>query len=425
MKYHIWTIGCQMNKADSRHAAQELKALGYVPSKSADDADLILLNTCVVRQSAENKVYGRLSSLKPIKRNNPEAIIAVVGCLVEEDSTSLQQRFPFVDAFLRPSDMEGLIRFVTDRLGRERYQVAHPASQVPVSCYVPVVHGCDNFCTYCVVRLRRGRERSHPVAEIVEEVQCLTELGAREVTLLGQNVDAYGHDLPGRPDLADLLHAVHEIDNLWRIRFLTSHPNGMSEKIIEAVATLDKVCEHIELPVQAGHDRTLKRMARGYTTEQYRHLVSKIRERVPGVALATDVIVGFPGETEEHFEATYKLLAEERFDVVHVAAYSLRPGTAAARLDNDVSPTEKDRRRRLIEELQQQIASEINHDLLKSTTEVLIEEKHKGKWKGRTRTNKLVFFEDDGDWKGRLAQAEIIWAGPWSMQGKLTAPHLI
>jgi tRNA-2-methylthio-N6-dimethylallyladenosine synthase len=425
MKYHIWTIGCQMNKADSWRAAEELEALGYVPSKSADTADLILLNTCVVRQSAEDKVYGRLSSLKPLKRDNPEAIIAVVGCLVEEDSTSLQQRFPFVDVFLPASDIEGLMRFVTDRSSGEGYHAADPVSQIPVSCYVPVMHGCDNLCTYCIVRLRRGREHSRPVAEIVEEVQCLAERGAREVTLLGQNVDAYGHDLPGRPDLADLLRAVHEIDNLWRIRFLTSHPNDMSERIIEAAAGLDKVCEHIELPVQAGHDLTLKRMARGYIVDQYRRLVATIRERTPGVALATDVIVGFPGETEEHFQATYELLTQERFDVVHVAAYSPRPGTAAARLKDDVSPEEKDRRRRLIEELQQEIATEINHRLLESTTEVLVEEKHKGKWKGRTRTNKLVFFEDEGDWRGKLAQVRITWAGPWSMQGKLKVPHPI
>ncbi len=423
MKYHIWTIGCQMNKADSWRAAEELEALGYVPSKRAEDADLILLNTCVVRQSAEDKVYGRLSSLKPLKQHNPDASIAVLGCLVEEDTTPLQERFPFVDVFLPPSDIEGLMRFVADRLGYVRDQVDDEALTVPVSCYVPVVHGCDHFCTYCIVRLRRGRELSRPTAEIVEEVQCLVERGAREVTFLGQNVDAYGHDLPGRPGLADLLLAVHDIDNLWRIRFLTSHPKDMSERIIEAVEVLDKVCEHIELPVQAGHDLTLKRMARGYTVEQYRRLVARIRERVPGVALATDVIVGFPGEAGEHFQATYQLLAEERFDVVHVAAYSPRPGTPAARLEDDVPPEEKERRRQVTEQLQEQIATEINHEFVGSITEVLVEEEHRGKWKGRTPTNKLVFFEDEGDWRGKLVQVEVTWAGPWSMQGELKAPH--
>jgi tRNA-2-methylthio-N6-dimethylallyladenosine synthase len=261
------------------------------------------------------------------------------------------------------------------------------------------------------------------VLEILDEVRCMAQRGAREVTLLGQNVDAYGHDLPDQPDLADLLRAVHQVDGLWRVRFLTSHPNDMSERIIQAVAELDKVCEHIELPVQAGHDLTLKRMARGYTVDQFRNLVQRIRERAPAVAIATDVIVGFPGETEDHFQATYNMLAEERFDVVHVAAYSPRPGTAAARLDDDVPSEEKDRRRQLIEEQQRNIAGQLNHELLESTTEVLIEEKHKGKWKGRTRTNKLLFFEDGGDWRGKLAQVKITWAGPWSMQGKLTLPH--
>jgi len=255
--------------------------------------------------------------------------------------------------------------------------------------------------------------------EIVEETECLVKRGAREVTLLGQNVDAYGHDLPGQPDLADLLTAVHGIEDLWRIRFLTSHPADMTERIIDAVASLPKVCEHIEIPVQSGNDAVLKRMIRSYTVDQYRRLVAKIRQRIPEVSLATDVIVGFPGETVEQFMNTYRLLEEIRFDTVHVAAYSPRPGTAASRLPDDVTPEEKACRRRIIEELQEDIAGEINQWLLGETVEVLVEEKHKGKWKGRTRTHKLVFFEDDRDWQGKLAQVKITWAGPWSMQGKL------
>jgi tRNA-2-methylthio-N6-dimethylallyladenosine synthase len=285
-----------------------------------------------------------------------------------------------------------------------------------------VIEGCDNRCTYCIVRLRRGRERSRPIDDTVEEVRRLVSLGSREVTLLGQNVDAYGHDLPGQPDLADLLRAIHTIDDLWRIRFLTSHPNDMSAWIIETAAELGKVCEHIELPVQAGHDHTLKRMGRGYTVTQYRHLLKRIRESIPGVAVATDIIVGFPGETRDHFYATYDLLAEERFDMVHVAAYSPRPGTPAARLGDDVPASEKERRRRLVEELQTSVASDINQRLLGSPVEVLVEEKHRGRWKGRNRGNKLVFFEDDGDWRGRLAQVRITWAGPWSLRGEIIAP---
>jgi tRNA-2-methylthio-N6-dimethylallyladenosine synthase len=423
VKYHIWTIGCQMNQADSRRAAEELDSLGWTSTSQPSEADLVLLNTCVVRQGAEDKAIGRLNSLKPLKRRDAPATLVVMGCLVGEDTVALQGRFPFVDLFLRPSDVEGLIGFARERWGSGRPGGVEVARDVPVCCYVPVMEGCGNHCTYCIVRLRRGRERSRPEAEIAEEVRSLVQRGAREVTLLGQNVDAYGHDLPGEPDLADLLSAVHQIDGLWRIRFLTSHPSDMSDRIIAAAAGLEKVCEHIELPVQAGHDLTLQRMARGYTVAEYQGLLRRIRERLPGVSVATDVIVGFPGETGEHFHSTCQLLAEERFDVVHVAAYSPRPGTPAARLEDDVPPPEKERRRRVVEELQQEIASEINVPLLGSTVEVLVEEKHRGRWKGRTRGNKLVFFEDEGDWQGRLAQVEITWAGPWSLQGKIKAPQ--
>jgi tRNA-2-methylthio-N6-dimethylallyladenosine synthase len=423
VKYHLWTIGCQMNQADSWRAGEELDALGWQPTPKPEEADLVILNTCVVRQSAEDRVYGRLSSLKPLKRHDRQAAIVVMGCLVGEDTIALEQTFPFVDLFLRPSDVEGLLHFVVETWGAGSSSPAATPQTVPVCCYVPVMEGCDNHCTYCVVRLRRGLVRSRPMETIAEEVRSLVERGAREVTLLGQNVDAYGRDLPGQPDLADLLRIVHEIDDLWRIRFLTSHPSDMSQRIIDTIAELERVCEHIELPVQSGDDIILQRMARGYTVGEYRGLLSRLRERVPGLSVATDVIVGFPGETEEQFKATFDLLAEARFDVVHVAAYSLRPGTPAARLPDDVPSLEKERRRQLLEELQQRIASEINSRLRKSTAKVLVEEDHKGKWKGRTRTNKLVFFEDARDWRGKLALVDIAWTGPWSMQGEVRASH--
>jgi tRNA-2-methylthio-N6-dimethylallyladenosine synthase len=423
VKYHIWTIGCQMNQADSRRAAEGLDSLGWTSTPRPSEANLVLLNTCVVRQSAEDTAVGRLSSLKPLKGRNPQAALVVMGCLVGDDTAALERRFPFVDLFLRPSDVEGLIGYARERWGTGQPGGVEIAQDVPVCCYVPVMEGCNNHCTYCVVRLRRGRERSRPVEKVVQEVRSLIERGAREVTLLGQNVDAYGHDLSGQPDLADLLSAVHHVDGLWRVRFLTSHPSDMSDRIIDTVAELEKVCEHIELPVQAGHDLTLQRMARGYTVDQYQGLVERIRERIPDVSVATDVIVGFPGEIEEHFQATCQLLAEQRFDVVHVAAYSPRPGTPAARVQDDVPPPEKERRRRVVEELQQEIASEINGHLLGSTVEILVEGKHRGKWKGRTRGNKLVFFEDEANWRGKLVQVEITWAGPWSLQGAVRAPR--
>jgi tRNA-2-methylthio-N6-dimethylallyladenosine synthase len=284
--------------------------------------------------------------------------------------------------------------------------------------------------------LRRGAEISRPVHEIVAEVQDLVVRGVKEVTLLGQNVDSYGHDLPplyparegdegaggyGKrpPDLVDLLEAVHEIDGLHRIRFLTSHPADMAERLIETVARLPKVCEHMEVPVQSGDDTVLRRMGRGYSAAQYRDLVARIR-RIPDVGVVTDVIVGFPGETEEQFQATYRLLEDLRFDMVHVAAYSPRPGTPAERLPDDVPPEEKERRRKAVDDLQERIVGEINAQLLGQTVEVLVEGRHKGKWRGRTRTNKLVFFEvGEVDWTGHLAPVRITHTGPWSMQGEV------
>lgn len=416
-RYYIWSIGCQMNDADTARAAEALERMGFSRVADPRQADVLLLNTCVVRQSAEERVRGHLASLKAVKRRRPDAFLAVMGCFVH-DAAQLQKAYPYVDLFLRPSDVEGFVEAVRARVdsGRETLLPPPPA---PVSVYVPVIYGCDHFCTYCIVRLRRGRERSRPVEEIVQEVEDWVRRGAREVTLLGQNVDAYGRDLPGRPDLADLLEAVHGVEGLWRIRFLTSHPADMTDRVIRAVARLPRVCEHFELPVQSGDDVVLKRMVRGYTVAQYRDLVRRIRETVPGASIATDVIVGFPGETEEQFLNTYRLLEEIRFDVVHVAAYSPRPGTAAARLPDDVPPEEKHRRLRMVEELQERISQEINAQLVGTELEILVEGRRGGRWFGRTRTNKLVFFGSPENWMGRLVQVRITHAGPWSLSGEV------
>ena len=436
MKYYLWTIGCQMNFADSRQAAEQLQKIGFRETQKPQDADLILLNTCVVRQSAEDKVVGRLTSLQGLKRHRPDVKLALMGCFVNE-VPGLQQRYPWVDAFIQPSDIAAVLTLAEEEAGSRRLEARSRAqdagnnnTRLPTSAGVPISYGCDHLCTYCIVRLRRGPEVSRPVDEIVAEVQGLVRRGVREVTLLGQNVDSYGRDLsspePGgqdgrrSPDLAALLETVHELDGLERIRFLTSHPADLSQRLIEAAARLPKVCEHMEVPVQSGDDVVLRRMGRGYTAAYFRDLVARIRQAMPGVGLATDVIVGFPGETEDQYQATYRLLEELRFDVVHVAAYSPRTGTPARRLPDDVSPGEKERRRKAIDDLQERIVGEINAQLLGQTVEVLVEERHRGKWRGRTRTNKLVFFGvDERDWTGQLVQVRIAKTGPWSMQGEL------
>ncbi len=430
--YHIWTIGCQMNQADSRRTAAALDALGFRQVARPEDADLVILNSCVVRQSAEDKVTGRLQSLRALKARHPGTALVLMGCLVGDVQT-LRARFPHVDLFLRPSDVEGLLGWVSAQMteatrpcafsGYSTEQGLRTAASLgapaPVSVGVTAMMGCDRHCTYCIVRLRRGPGRSRPPEEIVAEAEALVRSGAREVVLLGQNIDAYGRDLPERPTLASLLRQVHEIPGLLRLRFLTSHPADLEDEVIDTVAALPRVCPHFELPVQAGDDRILRRMGRGHRAADYLALVERIRGRIPDASLATDIIVGFPGETVEEFERTLDLLRTVRFDAVHVACYSVRPGTPAARLPDDVPQEEKERRRRAVEALQEQIVGEINARLLGQEVEVLVEEMHKGKWKGRTPSNKLVFFEHPDDWHGRLVRLRISRAGPWSLQGQM------
>jgi tRNA-2-methylthio-N6-dimethylallyladenosine synthase len=451
-RYHIWTIGCQMNEADSGRVAAELDGLGYTPTKEPEDADVIVLNTCVVRQSAEDRATGRLWSLKPLKTQNPERVIALMGCMVgARPQPGLQARFPFVDVFMPPSDPQPLLNYlrqfdfeeeartIDDRFTHARHlqqedgpgvlqplplqSVRHLSLQgeAPISANVPVVYGCSHACTFCIIPIRRGAERSRPLPDIVEEVHGLITQGVREITLLGQIVDRYGRDFPkARPDLADLLYAVHAVKDLVRIRFLTSHPIYMNDRILSAAAELPKVCEQIEIPVQAGSNAILESMRRGYSREEYRRLVEQVRERIPGAAVHTDVIVGFPGESAEHFQETYDLLAELKLDKAHLAMYSPRPGTVSARrMPDDVSLEEKQRRWQTLDRLQSQVVGDINRRLVGKTVEVLVEDLHKGKWRGRTRTNKLVFFEDQADWRGRLCAVQVSWAGPWSMIGRV------
>jgi tRNA-2-methylthio-N6-dimethylallyladenosine synthase len=409
-----------MNFADAARAQRGLEAMGFAHTPDPRQADVLVLITCVVRQSAENKVIGHLSSLKNVKRHNPDALFIVMGCFVG-DRSALGQRYPYVDAFVLPSDTDAVLQ-----LARQRFPGAARAQglarrETPVAAMVPISEGCDHHCTYCIVTLRRGPQRSRPLSDIVAEVRDWVERGARQVTLLGQNVDAYGQDWPSqRPDLADVLRAVHDIDGLWRIRFLTSHPGEMTDGVIQAVAELSRVCPHFELPVQAGDNTVLKRMGRNYTVGAYRALIAQVRSKVQGCSIATDVIVGFPGETRRQFQATYDLLTEMRFDAVHIAKYSPRPGTPATRLEDDVLPEEKERRRAMLEALQKRIAGEINAALYGQRVEVLTEGRQRHRWMGRTVTNKLVYFEDSIDRRGQLVDVQVTWTGPWSLVGQPT-----
>ncbi|MFN8442439.1 MAG: MiaB/RimO family radical SAM methylthiotransferase [Caldilineaceae bacterium] len=492
-KYHIWTIGCQMNVADSNHVAAELEKIGYSPTDQLDAADVVVLNTCVVRQSAEDKAMGKLGSLKPWKKAKAERKIALMGCMVGiKPSQQLLESYPYVDVFMPPSEAAPLVNHLREEainaemaeIERQqllnRYQLQdeqQPSGTVqsikhlalsgpaPVAAHVPIVYGCSHACTFCIIPFRRGVERSRPIDEIVNEVRGLVDQGVREVTLLGQIVDRYGYDWRGELgnsrtvaaflgdgemkrggdkvtgwqddvpqsairahnghspqsafDLADLLREVHKIDGLWRIRFLTSHPNYMTDRILHAVRDLPKVMEHIEVPIQAGDDDVLETMKRGYTSGDYRQLIQRIREILPTAAIHTDIIVGFCAESVEQFDKTYELMAELKFDKVHLARYSTRPGTVAERrMIDDVPEEEKARRLKVLEELQEQVCTEINSRALGTIVEVLVEDQHKGKWRGRDRRNKLVFIESDLPLRGRLVEAQITWTGAWSMQGR-------
>ena len=463
MKYHVATFGCQMNEADSQRLASALEKLGLRATDAREEADVLVLNTCVVRQGAEDKALSYLHMIKPLKQRRPDVVVGVMGCLVGvRGNTPLKRAFPWVDVFMAPSEPGPLVDFLLQREGkrltetetRQRHALQDgdasflrlPQHEIGkrVTANVPVVYGCSHACTFCIIPFRRGPERSRPIGEIVSEVRSLVAQGVKEVTLLGQIVDRYGYDLLGEDyaikrynpgaasgvpsqnipihtPLVDLLRAVSAIEGLLRVRFLTSHPNWMTDELLDAVRELPKVMPHIEVPVQAGDDEVLARMRRGYTSDDYRRLIMRIRAKLPHASIATDVIVGFCGESEAQFMRTYDLLEELKLDVVHLAKYSPRPQTLAEReMADDVPEAEKERRFRLLEAQHERISNQINQRYLGQTVEVLVEDQHKGKWRGRTPQNKLVFFEDDRrDWRGQLVPVTISWAGAWSMQGSV------
>ncbi|MDX2163116.1 MAG: tRNA (N6-isopentenyl adenosine(37)-C2)-methylthiotransferase MiaB [bacterium] len=443
-QYYIWTFGCQMNTADSQHLASEMERMGYRAAQDPEHADIHVVNTCVVRQSAEDRAMGRLGLLAELKKSQPETVIGVMGCMVGvRDPLHLRKKLPYVDVFLPPSEPAPMVDFLRSRMTEaelidlemrarvQRDQIQDGELILPeheqgnlVTAHVPVVYGCSHACSFCIIPFRRGVERSRSVGEIVAHVRSLALQGVKEITLLGQIVDRYGMDIPDGPDLADLLHQVHDVaeqTGLERIRFLTSHPNWMTDKLLDTVAELPRVMPHIEVPVQAGDDGVLENMKRGYTVAQYRRLIDRIRARIPDVAINTDIIVGFCGETDAQFQNTYDLLAELKLDKVHIARYSPRPNTVSARrMADDVPEAVKKQRSDALEDLLARTSAEINAAWLGRTVSVLVEDQVRGKWRGRTPQNKIVFFEDAAqDWRGKLANVEILWTGPWSMQGRL------
>ncbi len=432
-KAYIKTYGCQMNEYDSEVMAGLLTKDHYQLTSKPEEADLIILNTCYVREKVKQKIYSKLGEIKKLKEKNPHLILGVCGCVAQRRPEEVLQQAPYVDFILGTFNFYRLPLVVRRvRESGERIVDVEERETIPeklpklrknrFSAYVPIMRGCDNFCTYCNVPYVRGRERSRLPEDILREVEELSCQGYKEVTLLGQNVNSYGKGLENRLDFADLLTRINCIEGIERIRFTTSHPKDITDKLIQRMRDLDKVCEHLHLPVQAGSNKVLKRMRRGYTKERYLELVDKIRKTIPQISLTTDIIVGFPGESEQDFQETLDLVRKVEFDGAFTFCYSRIKGTEAAEFEDQLpEEVKKERLRRLIQ-LQREILEKRNKSLVGQKFEVLVEglsKKSSDELQGRTRTNKVVVFKGSPDLVGKLVQVKIVDSSQWALRGEI------
>ncbi len=417
-----------MNTSDSERLSSGFSNMGFEPTADIANADVVVLNTCVVRQSAEDTATGLLGRLGKRMKGNDERMIAVMGCMVGPEQRELKRRFPYVDVWARPQEFEPILETAGMRHGLDPEGCLSGA--VPenpnIASFIPIVHGCDKFCTFCIIPYRRGRENSRSSFDIVHEAEMMVARGVKDITLLGQNVDSYGHDLRPRVDLADLMEQVHEIDGLERIRFQTSHPNDMSIRILEVIRDLPKVCEMINLPFQAGDDTILANMRRGYTSGQYLDKIAQIKEIIPDITLTTDLIVGFTGETDAQFERSMDILRSVEFAKVHTSEYSYREGTFASRkMTDDVDRDVKKARKATVDEFQREIQSKNNAKLIGAKFDVLVEGRKRDKLHGRSRSDKLIYLNvlvDRGNLEplpGQIVQVEIKDSSPWSLESEL------
>jgi len=433
-KYYLETYGCQMNKYDSELVAGILNQYGYSEAISEQESDLILVNTCSVRQHAENRVFGRLDALRLLRQKRPDLIIGVLGCMAIRLQDELLNQKPFVNFVLGPDNY----RVLPDILSKlnngssesqlklaefdnhEIYSELYPNRTSGVSAWVAIMRGCNNFCSYCIVPYVRGRERSRPAKDIIEEIQKLVQENFVEVTLLGQNVNSY---LDGDYDFADLIQMVADVPGLERIRFATSHPKDLSEKLIDTIANHSKICNHLHLPVQSGSDKILKLMNRKYTRSHYLNLLESAREKIPGLGLYTDIIVGFPGEIEKDFEDTVDLVRGVQFDGIFVFKYSPREGTAAYGLEETLTEQEKVLRLQTLNQIQDEITLKRNQQLIGSTQTILVEGSSKkakpNQYMGRTDSNKIVVFKGDDSLVGLFLDTKIIGAEGRTLFGEI------
>jgi len=437
-KYQILTFGCQMNERDSEILAGQLHEMKYEPTPNVEEADLILLNTCCVRETAENKILGRIGDLKALKSRNPDLIIGICGCMTQQSEMGekIRRRAPHVELIFGTHNLHRLPELIA-RVKEKRQAVIDiwetegdivenlPSKRIEgVKAYVAITYGCNNFCTYCIVPYVRGRERSREMRDIINEVAQLGREGFKEVMLLGQNVNSYGKDLAESKDFADLLQELDRLGGIERIRYMTSHPRDFTDKLIDVIAGSRKVCEHFHLPVQAGSNSVLKRMNRGYTREGYLELVKKIRQHIPQASITTDLIVGFPGETDQDFAETLDLVERVRFDSAFTFVYNKRSGTPAAEMPDQVPDEVKKARIQRLISVQNKISQEKNMLETGKIHEVLVEGANKNdpdKMEARTRTGKLVLFKAGSDNKliGRIIRVKITETGTWHLDGEM------
>lgn len=426
-----------MNVHDSEKIAGIFSESGFGQARDVKEADMIVINTCGIRQKAEQKFYSELGRLKAVKERRPDVRIAVAGCIAQQKGEALLKRFPYVDFIFGPDNIDSLQRWIADKEYAIEGSIQTVALQenpeyhtksLPVKreggirAWVSIMYGCDNFCAYCVVPYTRGRERSRPSQDVYREIQSLAGQGYREVTLLGQNVNSYGKGLNEDIDFPGLLRKIHDIEGIERIRFVTSHPKDLSDSLIEAIRDLPKVCEHIHLPLQAGSDRVLSLMNRGYTYGEYKEKVERLRYAVPEISITSDIIVGFPGETEEDFKCTVKALQEIEYDGIFAFKYSKRPDTKALSLPGHLDEEIKSERLTTVLKLQETITSRKNKALEGRVVEVLVEgvsETDGDRLTGRTRGNKIVNFPGDRKEIGRLVDIKILKAGQHSLYGEV------
>lgn len=435
-KYLISTFGCQMNEHDSEKISWTLEGLGYEATDSTNDADFIIFNTCVVRKTAEEKVYGKLGELKRLKRQKPDLILAVCGCMMqrEEPREIVTSKFRHVDIIFGTNNIHKLPQLINRYLetnetiidineeNREIVESIHANRKYSYKSFVNITYGCNNFCTYCIVPYTRGRERSREPEDIINEITELANDGCKEVTLLGQNVNSYGKTLDKDYNFTDLLVDINEIKGINRIRFMTSHPKDISDELISSFGKLDKLCNHLHLPIQSGSNRILKAMNRKYTREDYIEKIKKIRNTVEDISITTDIIVGFPGESEEDFKDTLDLVKEVQFDSAFTFLYSIREGTKAAEMDEQVPDEVKNRRFQELLEVLHPIGLEFNKKLIGQEVEVLVEEISKNdpeKLNGRTRSNKLVHFKANEDIIGNIVKVKIENVKTFTLEGTL------